>query len=154
MPGSAWALVVVVAAPVVMAASCRHDARPRVVLHGNGGDATIAVELALTVPEQQRGLMWRNHLDADAGMLFVFPDAQERFFWMKNTAIPLDIVFIGSDRRIVSIARATRPYSEQQIPSRGASRYVLEVNAGVCDRYDVRAGQPVGLPEGLPGGAR
>jgi uncharacterized membrane protein (UPF0127 family) len=124
------------------------------VLHGDRGDATITVELAVSVAEQQRGLMWRNRLDADAGMLFVFPDEQERSFWMKNTAIPLDIVFIGSDRRIVSIAKATRPYSEQTIPSRGPSRYVLEVNAGVCDRFGVRAGQPVGLPEDLPGGAR
>lgn len=153
MRASAWTPVVVVAASVALTAACRSDARPRVVLHGSG-EATITVELAVTPAQQQRGLMWRNHLDADAGMLFVFPDAQERFFWMKNTAIPLDIVFIGSDKRIVSIARATKPYSEQQIPSRGASRYVLEVNAGVCDRYGVQAGQPIDLPEGLPGGAR
>ncbi len=89
----------------------------------------------------------------DAGMLFIFPDEAPRSFWMKNTPLPLDIVFIGADRRIVSIAAGTKPYSTERIPSGAPAMFVLEVNAGFCERHGIEAGQSVRLPEAGDGEA-
>lgn len=116
---------------------------PTVVLQGQSGPVAVEVELALTPESQARGLMWRQEMGANQGMLFIFPKAEPRAFWMKNTPLPLDIIYIGEDRRIVHIARDTQPYSENSIPSRGPSRYVLEVNAGFTAQHGVDAGAEV-----------
>jgi uncharacterized membrane protein (UPF0127 family) len=116
------------------------------MVHGASGDAAVAVELALTRDEQARGLMYRTELDEGAGMLFVFEGETERTFWMSNTPIPLDIVYIRGDGTIVSIAAHTVPYSERTIPSRGPARYVLEVPGGWSERHGVKAGDRVTLP--------
>lgn len=107
----------------------------------------VTVELALTEEDQARGLMWRSELADGAGMLFVFDGEQERAFWMRNTAIPLDIIYVAADETIRSIAAETRPYSEQTIPSRGPCRYVLEVPGGWARRHGVRAGDKLTLPD-------
>ena len=80
-------------------------------------------------------------------MLFVFADERERGFWMKNTPLPLDIVYIDSSSRIVSIAENTTPYSTKTIASRGPARYVLEVNGGFCREHGIVAGSSVHLPD-------
>ena len=135
-----------VAAALLVSAAC-NDGTPRVVVHGDKGTARVRVELALTAPDQARGLMWRNQLDADAGMLFVFGHARERTFWMKNTPLPLDIIYIDGDGNVVSIAEHTTPYSTASIPSHGGAKYVLEVNAGYAHDHGVRAGSKIELPE-------
>ncbi len=104
-----------------------------VVLTGPAGErVTIAVEIADDPGERQAGLMFRSALPAGAGMLFVFPDDAERSFWMKNTLIPLDILFFDPAGRFVS--RATmEPCDADPCPttlSLGAARYALEVNRG------------------------
>ena len=96
--------------------------------------------------------MWRQHLDADAGMLFVFPESSELSFWMKNTPLPLDIIFIGTDGRVVSIAPDTKPYSETSLPSAAPARYVLEVNAGFAREHGVRTGTRIDLPDAAGAG--
>ncbi len=124
-------------------------------MHAASGDAPVAVELALNREEQARGLMYRTELADGAGMLFVFDNEAERTFWMSNTPIPLDIIYIRSDATIVSIASNTTPYSEKQIPSRGAARYVLEVPGGWSARHGVKSGDKLTLPDlhnaGRPG---
>lgn len=87
------------------------------------------VEVARTGPEQARGLMFRTQMGPGEGMIFPYSPPQEAAFWMKNTVIPLDIIYIGTDRRILNIANA-RPYDETPLPSAGAVIGVLELNAG------------------------
>ncbi len=95
----------------------------------------IAIEIAETDSARARGLMDRRSLPARGGMLFLFPDEADRSFWMKNTPMPLDILFIRTDGTIVNIARRTRPYTEDRINSTGPARYVLELRAGFTDLH-------------------
>jgi len=99
------------------------------------------VELALTREEQARGLMFRESLPKDSGMLFVFPAAAPRSFWMRNTRIPLDILYFDDDLELVSVVRSAPPCAVQACPvypSEGPARYVLEINAGMAGELDVR----------------
>ncbi|MFN2425790.1 MAG: DUF192 domain-containing protein [Candidatus Binatia bacterium] len=129
-----------------LAACSRAAAGPVVTVHTSSGDAVVSVELALTRDEQSRGLMFRTELDDGDGMLFVFDADEERSFWMSNTPISLDILYIRSDATIVSIATRTTPYSEKTIPSRGRARFVLEVPGGWSERHGVNPGDRVTLP--------
>ncbi|WP_420393295.1 DUF192 domain-containing protein [Acuticoccus sp.] len=104
------------------------------------GDHTFKVELADDPIERQRGLMFREEMAPDAGMLFDFGREGERSFWMKNTILPLDIIYARSDGTVVSIARATTPFSLEAVPSNGPARFVLEVNAGVADAIGLAPG--------------
>jgi uncharacterized protein len=104
------------------------------------GVQTFMVEIADSDREREYGLMCRKAMAADRGMLFIFPAAGPQAFWMRNTLIPLDIVYIGADGRVVSISRNARPLDESPLPSVGPAKFVLELAAG-------RAGQ-IGL---LPG---
>jgi uncharacterized protein len=128
---------------------------PIVTVHAASGDARVSVELAMTREEQARGLMYRTELEEGTGMLFVFDDESERTFWMSNTPIALDILYIRGDATIGSIASNTTPYSEKTIPSRGPARYVLEVPGGWSQRHGVKTGDRVTLPDlahaGRPG---
>ncbi len=90
------------------------------------------MEVADNEYEITQGLMYRKSMKSDRGMLFKFPDNRMRSFWMKNTHIPLDIIFISENGRIVNIQRDTKPFSEQSVPSTGPAKYVLEVNAGTA----------------------
>ena len=89
--------------------------------------------------------MWRNDLSESRGMLFVFPDNDTRVFWMKNTPVSLDIIFISHEGRVVSVAHGTRPYSNEPISSAGPARYVLEVASGLASRYGIGRGDTVDL---------
>ncbi|NVK34568.1 MAG: DUF192 domain-containing protein [Rhodobacteraceae bacterium] len=110
----------------------------------SGGDThTFQVEVARTAPQRAQGLMEREQMDADAGMLFVFEGAGERYFWMKDTPLSLDIIFISESGEIIHIANDTTPRSEKIIPSRGDALYVLEVLAGTAKRLGIRAGDQV-----------
>jgi uncharacterized membrane protein (UPF0127 family) len=108
------------------------------------------VELATTDAEQQKGLMFRAHMDPDAGMLFVFDRDSVHTFWMKNTLIPLDMLFISSDQTIVGIVENATPQTETPRAVGLPSRYVLEINGGLSSRYGFRAGQAVQLPMAAP----
>ena len=90
------------------------------------------VELARTPSEQARGLMYRPQLDADAGMLFIYDPPRQARFWMKNTMIPLDMLFIVDTGRVESVAARTVPYSRETHASDGAVRAVLEINGGMA----------------------
>jgi uncharacterized membrane protein (UPF0127 family) len=96
----------------------------------NGNTHTFRVEVARTDAEQQKGLMFRTSMGKDEGMIFPSPVPEARSFWMKNTVIPLDIVFIGPDHRISNLAANAVPYSETPINSAGETIAVLELNGG------------------------
>ena len=87
--------------------------------------------------------MYRNELPEFSGMLFLFPQEQLLTFWMKNTPLPLDIIYIHTDSIIVSIAENTRPYSEAPIPAKHLAKYAFEVNAGFCQNQSIVAGDRV-----------
>ena len=94
--------------------------------------------------------MYRSSMPEDHGMLFIFPDEVERSFWMKNTLIPLDMLFIASDGRIVGISADATPLTTAARSVGQPSRYVLETNGGWAARHGVRAGDRVEL-RGVPG---
>ena len=98
--------------------------------NGKAGPCSFVAEMAVTPAEQERGLMFREHLDADGGMLFDFSGDGMRYFWMRNTLIPLDMIFIGADLRVVHVHRWARPKDETGISSKFPARYVLEINGG------------------------
>lgn len=116
---------------------------PKVILHTPGPEVPIRVEVVSTDEDRQRGLMFRQKLDVDAGMLFVWDKPQHLTFWMKNTYIPLDMVFIGADRRIVGVVENAEPMTETSRSVPGDSQYVLEINGGQAARLGLRPGQAV-----------
>lgn len=101
------------------------------------------IEIASTPTEHEKGLMFRKTLDKNSGMLFVYGDDDIRFFWMKNTFIPLDIVFIDSKLNVTDIYRSARPHDETTIPSKAPAKYVLEINAGMAEKCRLGIGNRV-----------
>jgi uncharacterized membrane protein (UPF0127 family) len=105
--------------------------------------SVIDLEIADTPAERQRGMMYRTKLGEDQGMLFIFDRQQPQSFWMKNTYISLDMIFIDDKKNIVDIARNAVPYSEASVSSRYPAQYVLEMNGGYAARHNIRIGQRV-----------
>jgi uncharacterized membrane protein (UPF0127 family) len=123
--------------PEATAPSARVLIAPR-----KGGSFIVAVEVARTEAERARGLMFRTSLAAGAGMLFVFDETGDHPFWMKNTLVPLDMIFIDDVGRITGVAARAVPGSLEP-RSGGPSRYVLEVNAGWAEANGIAAGDQV-----------
>lgn len=128
---------------ILLLAACATS--PEVALYSQaGGPVRVSVEIADSPEERRYGLMYRNALPDRHGMLFVFPGEAVRSFWMKNTPLSLDIIFISAAGSVVHVAPHTRPFSEAPIPSGGqAAQFVLEVKAGFCERYGISAGARV-----------
>ena len=103
----------------------------------------VGQSLAVTSEQRAQGLMYRQRLPADAGMLFLYPAARPISMWMKNTAIPLDMLFIGDDGRILHIAERTIPGSTATISSMQPARAVLELNGGTAARLKIQVGDRV-----------
>ncbi|MEX0685985.1 MAG: DUF192 domain-containing protein [Balneolales bacterium] len=102
--------------------------------------STIQVAIAETENKRNLGLMDVYNLPSNAGMIFIFNNEQPRSFWMKNTPLPLDIIYINRDREIVKIHHNTVPFSERQIPSGEPAQYVVEVNGGYTQNYNIQEG--------------
>ena len=109
----------------------------------NGKSHAFRVEVARTMEQQEKGLMFRTAMAPDEGMLFPSDTAEQRSFWMKNTVIPLDIVFIGPDHLISNIAANAVPYSLEPINSEGAAIAVLELNGGRAAQLGIVPGARV-----------
>jgi uncharacterized protein len=107
------------------------------------GALHFAVEMALTPEQQEHGLMFRSELAPADGMLFVLPEVATATFWMKDTLIPLDMLFIGDDGKIDDIHERAVPMSEDLIVSKVPVRAVLEVNGGTVDRLAIAPGDVV-----------
>jgi uncharacterized membrane protein (UPF0127 family) len=119
--------------------------RSRLVFTDAEGQPSIELELALTNAERERGLMYRRELSADSGMLFVWEKEDLRSFWMRNTCIPLDMLFIDAQNRIVGILEQVPVLSEQGRSVPCPARFVLEVNAGFCRSHGIRPGQHINV---------
>jgi len=141
------------AVAVAAAALVRADETPStVVIDSATGAHAFTVEIADDPEERARGLMHRRMLARDAGMLFVFDPPRETAFWMKDTPLPLDILFADESGAIISIARQTTPFSLRDIPSGGVVRGVLEINGGLSDELGVAVGDHLRHPAFTPGG--
>lgn len=107
------------------------------------GNPEVKVEVAVSARQQQRGLMYRTSLGADSGMLFPFPDERPRHFWMRNTCIPLDMLFLDRAGTIVGLLEQVPTLNtlDRSVPCPAA--YVLELNAGWARAHGVRPGQRV-----------
>jgi uncharacterized protein len=122
----------------------RAAAAPQVVLTSPGRDPiTVTVEVASSAAERQQGLMYRKQLGPDAGMLFLFEQPQQLTFWMHNTLIPLDMIFITADWNVLGVVENATPLTDAPRSVPGLSQYVLEVNAGFARRHGVSAGTSV-----------
>lgn len=103
----------------------------------------INIEIADTDRKRMQGLMYRKSMEENNGMLFVFPVSELQSFWMKNTIISLDIMFVNENKEIVKIHKNTRPYSEESLPSGKKSMYVVEVVGGYSDRHGIKEGDKI-----------
>ena len=126
-----------------LCASC-YSKEPQVELKGQN----FSVELATTPEDQALGLMFRDSMADDHGMLFLFPSAATRSFWMKNTRIPLDIFYFDENLKLVSVSENAKPCRVEQCPaypSTGPARYVLELNGGKALELGVKPGDELTL---------
>lgn len=118
----------------------------RLVAKTQSGTHVFTVELAVTPAERGRGLMFRQSMPDNAGMLFDFGVDEEANMWMQNTYIPLDMVFIMADGTVHRIAMDTKPFSTEIISSKGPVRAVLELNAGMAEKIGLKRGDVVFHP--------
>ncbi|MCC6960284.1 MAG: DUF192 domain-containing protein [Dehalococcoidia bacterium] len=121
----------------------------QLVVEQGGKRVTVSVEIAATADQRQVGLMNRQSMPEDAGMLFLFKTTIQYGFWMKNTYIPLDIAYIGADGTVQQIF-AAKPLDETVLIPDAPYRYVLEVNQGWFERHGMGVGAKVTLPPNLP----
>ena len=124
---------------------CNTTEEPQGISQVCFGENCFQVELADTDLKRQQGLMYRDLLPSQSGMLFVFESSYPHGFWMKNTLLPLDMIWIDEEQTIVDIQTAV-PCAADPCPSyapSGSAKYVLEINAGGADRYDLQTGDTV-----------
>jgi uncharacterized membrane protein (UPF0127 family) len=120
--------------------------REELVVATQAGPQRFQVEIADDPRERARGLMFRRQMAKEHAMLFDFGTEQPASFWMENTYIPLDMIFIKEDGTIESIAERTTPLSRRSVTSKGPVRYVLEINGGLSNELGIRAGDRVSGP--------
>ncbi len=143
---SPWIAIIALAAlPLMPRAVMAADVQSLEIV-SKSGVHVFAVEMATTGQERETGLMYRKELAEGRGMLFDFSPPQQVSMWMKNTFIPLDMIFIRADGRILRIAENTEPQSEKIIPSGGLTKGVLEVIGGTARKYGIEPGDKVAHP--------
>jgi uncharacterized membrane protein (UPF0127 family) len=136
------ATVAATVALLALLAGCR-DRGPVAVIRGGASTVEVSLEVAATPAERERGLMYRSSLAEGRGMLFVFDADRNHSFWMKNTLIPLDMLFIARDGTVVGIHANATPLSTADIAVGKPSRYVLEVPGGWAARHGIDEGARV-----------
>lgn len=112
-----------------------------VTIFKSGTDSLIKrldVEFAETEYETQTGLMYRDQMKTNEGMLFIFANEQPRYFYMKNTRMALDIIYVSTNKKIVSITKNAKPFDETSLPSIEPARYVLEINGGLAEQWQLK----------------
>jgi len=148
---AAFAMAVLIAGPVAPRVVAEEQSAPvqteRLEIVTATGPHAFDVEVARTEKDRARGLMFRRSLPQDHGMLFLFETERPIAMWMKNTYIPLDMVFVSRKGRVTSIARGAIPLSETVIPSGGPVYAVIELAAGAADAIGLSVGDHVRHPE-------
>lgn len=140
---AAMALLFLTFAGVAQAQQQTFESEPLTIETASGKSHSISAELALNNAQREQGLMFRKSMPLESGMLFDFGQEREVAMWMRNTLIPLDMLFIARDGRITHIHENAVPHSEAIISSRGAVKFVLELNGGTAKRYGIKPGDIV-----------
>jgi uncharacterized membrane protein (UPF0127 family) len=130
------------AVALAVVAACRSDPRVSIVAK-DGRSTTFQVEIADTPAKREMGLQYRRELAGERGMIFVFSREEPHSFWMKNTPISLDMIFVSADQRIVGIVENAVPFSLDGRAVAGSSKYVLEINGGLARRHGFAVGDSV-----------
>jgi uncharacterized membrane protein (UPF0127 family) len=113
----------------------------------NNVKTKIDIQIANNDFDRELGLMFRKQMDENKGMLFIFPEEARQSFWMRNTLISLDMIFVNALNKIVTIHRNTQTLSDQSYPSTAPAKYVLEVNGGYCTKHDIKEGDKINFIE-------
>jgi uncharacterized membrane protein (UPF0127 family) len=139
--------VLAAASPLSIKAAQANEgfARQHLTIHTAKGPVSFSVEVADNEDKRAHGLMFRRSLKPDEGMIFLFDREEAITMWMKNTFIPLDMVFIGKDRRVIDIARNTEPFSTDIIGPKQPALWVLEINGGAAAKAGIERGDLVDL---------
>ncbi|HYA36339.1 MAG TPA: DUF192 domain-containing protein [Candidatus Binataceae bacterium] len=120
--------------------ACDRGPQVEIVAPDGAEKARVAVEIAKTPSQREVGLMYRDSLGENSGMIFLFPDQKPLKFWMRNTRIPLDMIFADHDGRVVGIVENAEPFSERPVGPDAPSQFVLEVNGGFAARHSITLG--------------
>ncbi len=104
---------------------------------------SIDIEIADTDEQRQLGLMFRDKMEENQGMLFIFDREAPLAFWMHNTILPLDIMYVNSKMEIVHIIKNAKPFDDTSLPSIKPAQFVVEVNAGYCDKFGIKEGDKI-----------
>nr|WP_309501785.1 DUF192 domain-containing protein [uncultured Roseovarius sp.] len=139
----ATALILTLWSGMAAAGECRDD---QVLLRGDWGQARFTVELADDEAERAQGLMHRESMPQSAGMLFVYPDERRVGFWMKNTLIPLDMIFIDATGTVRKVHHRAKPHDLSPIMSGKDTQMVLEINGGLAERLGIVPGSEMQHP--------
>jgi len=127
---------------LLQSAACQ--AEPKIVISTKKGQEVIFhVEIADTPAKRELGLQYRKELATERGMIFLFPAESQQTFWMKNTPLPLDMIFINRERKIVGIVEQAVPFTLEPRSVNGPSQYVLEINGGLSKHHGIKAGDTV-----------
>jgi hypothetical protein len=146
MPRGVFFILIV----LMMLSAVACEAQPKVtVITKSGREVAFQVEVADTPAKRTMGLQYRKELGSDRGMIFLFPSEAPQSFWMKNTPIPLDMIFINRERKIVGIVEQTVPFSLDSRSVGVPSQFVLEINGGLAKRHGLQAGDSVRF-QGIP----
>ncbi len=114
------------------------------LLRANGDTINqLDIEIADNAYERETGLMYRENIEEDQGMLFVYDEERQRSFYMKNTQFPLDLIFYSSDSTAVSFQKNAEAYSEETLPSEKPAQFILEINAGLSDEWNLEIGHKI-----------
>ncbi|WP_377296133.1 DUF192 domain-containing protein [Rhizobium sp. SGZ-381] len=140
---AASAMMALLAFSAVASAQLRFDKEPLTIVTTSGARHEFSVELALDPGQREQGLMYRKQMAANEGMLFDFFEARAIQMWMRNTLIPLDMVFIDAKGTITHIHERAEPLSETIISSQGPVNYVLELNGGAAAQLGIHKGDKV-----------
>ena len=136
-------LLLVVAAPTTLAQQMQHFPTGELTIESATGAHKFNIEIATTQAQMEQGLMFRRTLAPDAGMLFVFKTPSQASMWMKNTFIPLDMLYIDPQGRIINIAERRVPESLDTTSAAAPARAVLELNGGTAAKLGIRPGDRV-----------
>jgi uncharacterized membrane protein (UPF0127 family) len=136
---------------LLSALGCDHSPAGLPMVTMRLGNKSFQLEVAATEPAQETGLMKRDSMPEDHGMIFVFKDEKVLAFWMKNTRFPLDIIYIDSQGKVVSIRRM-QPYDLNTTSSIYPAKYAIELNAGAAENAGVKVGDALNIPPAARGG--
>ncbi len=145
-PIAAAFIVLFISVPAALSAAGQPSDLPReqiVIECADGQKHIFDMEIATTSAQRERGLMFRQSMPKDAGMLFLFDPPEPAAFWMKNTYIPLDILFIRADGTIAKIKEGAMPFDLMPVDSAGPVKYVIELNGGEAARRRIKAGDKI-----------